>query len=367
MKYIVYQTTNLINNKIYIGVHKTAFPDKFDNYLGCGCYINKPSTYMYPRTAFQYALKKYGTKNFKRITLYKYDTAEEAYSKENQIVDYTFIQQDTNYNMVVGGKGGSEVIAQEVYQFDKQGNLIATWECVVELAEAYGTSTNSVYTAIQFKESFRGTFLSFQKIINTNQFSKGNQPIIIYVYNKEGKLIRTFNSETEAAKELNLNRTDIATSLKYQQLVHESYYFSKTLYDVFVKNPRKSLRGCKFYLYNQLGCLEQEFNNAKELQEFFNLKSWAVLSKKINYEDGYYKQYRILTCKVDSIEPFSEKTQNKPVLVYTDQGEFVGEYESERKAAKELNCYMAQINRVLRGVAHTHKGYVFKWKVNDIV
>lgn len=36
MKYIVYQTTNLINNKIYIGVHKTKNPDIFDGYLGCG-------------------------------------------------------------------------------------------------------------------------------------------------------------------------------------------------------------------------------------------------------------------------------------------------------------------------------------------
>jgi len=44
------------------------------------------------------------------------------------------------------------------------------------------------------------------------------------------------------------------------------------------------------------------------LQRFFNLKSWAVLSKKINYEDGYYKQYRILTNKVDSIKPFSKKS-----------------------------------------------------------
>lgn len=34
MKYIVYQTINKINNKIYIGVHKTEDPDIFDGYLG---------------------------------------------------------------------------------------------------------------------------------------------------------------------------------------------------------------------------------------------------------------------------------------------------------------------------------------------
>ena len=34
-KYIVYQTTCKVNNKIYIGVHETL-TDEFDGYLGCG-------------------------------------------------------------------------------------------------------------------------------------------------------------------------------------------------------------------------------------------------------------------------------------------------------------------------------------------
>lgn len=52
MKYIVYCTTNLINKKIYIGQHLTKNPDKFDEYLGCGVYANRPSTYNKPKTAF---------------------------------------------------------------------------------------------------------------------------------------------------------------------------------------------------------------------------------------------------------------------------------------------------------------------------
>lgn len=46
MKYIVYQTTSKVNNKIYIGVHKTETPDKFDGYLGNGVYIYRPSIFL---------------------------------------------------------------------------------------------------------------------------------------------------------------------------------------------------------------------------------------------------------------------------------------------------------------------------------
>ena len=52
-KYIVYQTINKINNKIYIGVHCTNNPDGFDGYIGCGVRITQPCTYMNPKTPFQ--------------------------------------------------------------------------------------------------------------------------------------------------------------------------------------------------------------------------------------------------------------------------------------------------------------------------
>lgn len=91
MKYIVYCTTNLVNNKVYIGVHQTENPEIFDGYLGNGCYSNRPGTYMNPKYAFHFAVKKYGPKNFKRATLYIYDTLEEALLKESELVTSEFI------------------------------------------------------------------------------------------------------------------------------------------------------------------------------------------------------------------------------------------------------------------------------------
>ena len=52
MKYIVYQTINVINNKIYIGVHKTKNPDIFFFFFGCGCSIHVPNLYNNLKTPF---------------------------------------------------------------------------------------------------------------------------------------------------------------------------------------------------------------------------------------------------------------------------------------------------------------------------
>ena len=97
MKYIVYLTINTkskINglNRIYVGVHKTENPTVFDGFIGDRVYINQTSTYMYPKTPFQYAVKKYGTDAFIRNVLYVYDNEDDAYKKESEIITKDFIR-----------------------------------------------------------------------------------------------------------------------------------------------------------------------------------------------------------------------------------------------------------------------------------
>ncbi len=88
MRYTVYQTTNSVNQKIYIGVHKTADPD--DRYLGSGKVLKE-------------AVKKYGRSAFVKIILAAYDTLEEAYAKEAELVNSEFVLRSDTYNQVCGG------------------------------------------------------------------------------------------------------------------------------------------------------------------------------------------------------------------------------------------------------------------------
>lgn len=92
IKYYVYKTTNLTNDKIYIGYHASDNIEK-DNYLGSGYLLKK-------------SIDKYGKKNFKREILFEFDTQEEATTKEREIVNEEFIARQDTYNICLGGFGG---------------------------------------------------------------------------------------------------------------------------------------------------------------------------------------------------------------------------------------------------------------------
>jgi hypothetical protein len=88
MIYTVYKTTNSINGKIYIGVHKTSNPN--DTYLGSGI-------------ALQNAIKKHGRSNFFKTILFSFSTIKEAYKKEHELVSSDFVKDKMNYNLAPGG------------------------------------------------------------------------------------------------------------------------------------------------------------------------------------------------------------------------------------------------------------------------
>lgn len=92
MYYYVYKTTNIINGKFYIGVHKHKSPhDKA--YIGSGITL-------------KHAIQKYGIENFHNEVIAYHETHEDAYKHEAQIVTDELVNADDCYNMIRGGKGG---------------------------------------------------------------------------------------------------------------------------------------------------------------------------------------------------------------------------------------------------------------------
>jgi group I intron endonuclease len=95
MIYYLYKITNKLNGKIYIGVHETDNLE--DGYMGSG-------------KAIISAIKKYGKENFTKEIMEFFDNREAMYLRESNLVSSEFCQDNMNYNMAPGGKGGTIIL-----------------------------------------------------------------------------------------------------------------------------------------------------------------------------------------------------------------------------------------------------------------
>jgi hypothetical protein len=206
MKYIVYLTTNIKNNKIYVGVHRTENPDIFDGYIGCGVNRNSPSSMYNNKTPFCYAVQKYGFDSFKRSIIKIFNTEQEALDLEAEIVNEEFIIRKDTYNVVLGG-GMPPLLNKIVYEYSLDGNLIKEWNSIKKASEYYHCSESCIRSAIVFKRMTQNRFWSDCKFdkLDISNYSIYSPKIPVYIYDNTGMFYKAFESMSECTKFLGDN------------------------------------------------------------------------------------------------------------------------------------------------------------------
>lgn len=93
MNHYVYETTNLINGKKYIGKRSCKCEIENDRYIGSGKLLKK-------------AIRKYGKESFSKRILIICETEEEAYIEEEKfILENDSVESEMYYNVAGCGKG----------------------------------------------------------------------------------------------------------------------------------------------------------------------------------------------------------------------------------------------------------------------
>lgn len=229
MIWIVYLTKNKINDKIYIGVHKTASLD-FDGYIGCGVDIYDSNSYKNPKTHFQYAVKKYGTAAFERIVLRSFDNETDALDLESWLVNKEFVTRPDTYNMELGGgKISKPLNSKEVHIYDINGNYLQSFLSQSDASRfIYGNSryagtisraiktgefckqyqvSNIKYPYMKNYETYKKS--KYNKIVNTIKatYKDTNNPVLQFTkakkvgqYTLDGELIKIWDSQTQCCK-----------------------------------------------------------------------------------------------------------------------------------------------------------------------
>lgn len=358
MKYIVYLTINKKNKKIYVGVHRTD-TNKFDGYLGCGVYANRPGTYKKSKTVFQLAVNKYGPDSFARITLQEFDNENDAYDLESKIVNESFLKRKDVYNSSLGGKGGDlGFSSKKMYQYDLNGNFIKEFKSCYEASRELGIPAATLQSAKNNQWSTSGFLYTNYKTekLDFNSYKISTQKRKVYQYNEDGTFEKEFESCSDAARSLGRESTAISRAIKAGYKIGDKYflYVHDGNYSVSKSNY---VRDREVHQYSLNGDYIKSFNNKAEAIKELNLKHDRI-GNSIKTQNAF-ANFQWSYEKIDRMPDKSNNnfSKSRKVAQCDLSGEIIKIYDSVSECKKDFSscCH------VLSGKRKKAKGYFFKY------
>ena len=333
-KYIVYLTTNIVNNKIYIGVHGTINPYEFDGYLGNGVKISDKSTYKYSKTPFEAAVNKYGPNKFIRKTLKVFDNLQDALDLERWLVDPEFIKRKDTYNIALGGGLPTIVNKKEIFQYSLDGEFIKTWESITNAAIYYKCSSSCIGKAIFDRTPSVGYLWTDYKYdkIDLDNFKINENKTYTYLYNLEGKLINEFVSISDCAKYINEDIKRVSKAIKGKFSIAKQFYCSDIKYEQFPIPIIINHKNDKLYQYDLEGNFIKEWENYNSVKKYFGKDIGIHAAIRLNNSCmGFQWSWE----KLPNMKCLKPKTKARKVGKYTMDGILIQTFNSVREAKQD--------------------------------
>lgn len=278
-------------------------PTVFDGYIGNNVYSQKTAN---QNTAFHRAVRKYGYENFKRTTLVTFPDTEEG-------------RQDA-YNL-------EAVLVNEQLLRSK-----------------------SVYNMVKGGES------GFQ--VDSNHR--------VYQFALNGEYLRSYMSTREAALCVDPSnaintRAAIKNCCCAKTNSAAGYYWSYFKQFNYQNKCKKQVAQ-----YTISGKFLRYFDSMEEAQAALHISNIEQAIRNQGSSGGY--QWRYYNGNDEDISTLNNVRTKLPIKIFDKNNTLLYEYPSVKECVlnhPELKA--SQINRVLKGIIKTHKGFVFKYKDEDIV
>lgn len=356
-KTILYLTINLINFKIYIGVHDIDPLHPWDGYLGDGVNRFCPSSIKHPKNPFPCAVKKYGFDAFYRITLMTFDTRKEALDMEAIIVNEEFLKRSDVYNIALGG-GDPPHETRHVYQYDLNGNFVAEFNSLTNASSTTGVSIGGIINAINFHIISANSFWTdnYVKSLNLDNYTDTTQAKSVYLYDcVTYEYEKTFDSINECARTLGVTPGVVQRAIKSQTKIRK-YYISFEKLDKFVKEKTLKHYSDEVHQYSLSGEYIQTFSCVNDVVKQLG-KTYSSISTSIRLQ-GTCGGFQWSWDKIKSM-PNKEKNVYKAKRIgqYTLDGNLVKIYDTLRSCRKDFG----NVGKVLKGQASQCKGFTFKY------
>jgi group I intron endonuclease len=198
----IYETTNLVNNKKYIG--KKVTDSNSDKYIGSGVLLIK-------------AIKKYGRENFIKKIIDVATNNDELTQKEIYWIDYfNAVKSNQYYNICKGGEGGdwySNISEEKRLQF------------IEKCKNRAGNYNHSEETKDKIRKGNKGRKFSDESKKLMSIAKKKSRPYArkkILQLTIDNQIVKIFDGIIEAA-EFGFSPTKITACCKGKNKTHKNY------------------------------------------------------------------------------------------------------------------------------------------------